>query len=473
MLFHFLLFSVFLGLAAPANGLAMSLEEYLQEVETKNGAVRATKMSVDAKGLRLNEGTLFFKPSFFLNGEYYDDQRITNAPAFQGVQTLRHTVRTGLSQNFRLGTKATVSYNYYKTQIIGANPNLLINPKFFDVAPSIEISQSLWRNFLGKEFEAQETIQNSQAQAAHFNDQFTRKQLLMQAENAYWRLYFAQTSLKVQKESLERAKRLRDWNAQRLRSNLVDESELLQAEANLQAREIEFQDNLTEIDTALREFNSIREAQDEVALEGSKEQEKTYILNAELPSKAALREDVKAYLANQKVIQANAELGTQRNKPNLELYASYSINGRDRNSYQDAYDMAVSARRPFTIVGVRFTTPLDIVSITDYKKAYAKEVVASELSFKRKTFEVEREWEILSERFKNFKQRLRLSQKLEKVQEKKLSQEKKRYQQGRTTTFQVLQFEQDFANAQLVKLRYERELIIVYNQIKLFSGAAL
>ena len=95
------------------------------------------------------------------------------------------------------------------------------------------------------------------------------------------------------------------------------------------------------------------------------------------------------------------------------------------------------------------------------------------MAFKRKSYEVDKEWDILLQRFQNFKKRLQLTQKLEKVQEKKLSQEKRRYNQGRTTTFQVLQFEQDFANSQLLKLRNERELIIVYNQLKLFSGDSL
>jgi len=451
---------------------AITMDEFLSQVMEKNGAVKGTKISYEAKSNRLSEATLFFKPSYFLNGEYADDQRPTTAPSFQGAQTLRHTLRTGLSQNFRTGTKASLSYNLFKTQINGANPAFLPNKKFFDIAPQIEFTQSLWRNFLGSEFEATEKAQMAQVESSRYLEQFQHKQLLIQAENAYWRLYFAQTSLKVQTESLERAKRLREWNAKRVRSNLTDEADLLQAEANLQLREIDYQDTLTEIDTALRDFNSIRETEGEVMLEGTRDRESNYILHASLPPKAQLREDVLAQLANQKMALAQAELGTQRNRPNLELYGTYSINGRNER-YQLAYDQSVGATRPMSIIGMRFVTPLDVGSMSDYKKAYAREVTASEMSYKRKAFEVEKEWEILSHRFDNFKQRLKLSQKMVSVQERKLATEKRRYDQGRTTTFQVLQFEQDFANAQLLKLRNERELITVYNQLKLFSGVDL
>lgn len=456
-------------LLIPYFSQAITLENYLRQVELRNGGVRATKVTAGAKALRMDEGTLIFRPSFFLTGEYYDDQRPTNAPTFQGTQTLRHTLRTGVSQNFRTGTRASLSYNYYKTQINGANPALLPNRKFFDVAPMLEVNQSLLRNFLGAEFEAGETLQNSQTEAQRYTEEFTYKQLLMRAENAYWRLYFAQAGLQVQKESLERAKRLRDWNAGRVRNNLVDEAELLQAEANLQNREIEYQDTLTEIDTALRDFNSFREDDGNIKLDGPQSKDSHYILNARLPAKAQLRDDVKAALASQRASEANAELGTQKNRPNLELYANYSLNGRDAQ-YSDAWDQSMTATRPFTIVGLRFTTPMDIGSMSDYRQAYTQEKVAAEMNYKRKAYEVEREWDILVSRFEGFKERLKMTQKLELVQEKKLAQEKRRYSAGRTTTFQVLQFEQDYANTQLLKLRFERELILVYNQLKLFSG---
>ncbi len=462
--------SAFLAMAS-MSAHALTLESYLNEVREKNNAVKGLKLSTEAKALRRDEGSLFFKPSFFLTGEYLDDQRPTLAPAFQGTQTLRHSLRAGLSQNFRTGTKASLSYNYYKSQLNGVNGTLVPNRQFFDVAPQLELTQSLWRNFLGSEFEASEKAQIAQVDAQRWNDQYLAKQVLINAENAYWRLYVAQTSLKVLEESLERAKKIRDWNANRVRNNLTDESDLVQAEANLQSREINLQDTKTEIDTALRDFNSIRQVEGEqINLEGTKGKDSSYILEATLPQKMKIREDVRAFLANKELALANAELGRQRNRPNLELYATYSMNGRDANSYGDAYDMAFSNTRPYSVYGIRFTMPLDISSLSDYKKAYAQEVTASELQFKRKQYEVDREYEILQERFANFKQRLKLTQKMVQIQERKLNVEKRRYNQGRTTTFQVLQFEQDFAETQLLKLRYERELITVYNQLKLFSG---
>ena len=456
--------------AAAQPAFALTLDEYLGQVRLNNEGVRGAKLGEEAKGLRLSEATLFFKPSFFLTGEYSDDKRPTNAPAFQGTQTVRSTFRTGLAQTFRTGTKATVSYNINKTEIKGAGP-LLALTSFSDVAPQFELSQSLWRNFMGSEFEANEQAQLSQVESSRLNDQFNLKQLLIKAENTYWRLVFAEESLKVQKESLARAVKLRDWNSSRMRNNLVDEADYLQAEANLQSRELEYETTMIELESAKREFNSIRQSSEDVSLMSDGPNDRSFLLTAKMPEKSGVREDVLMAIENQKLILANTILGTERNKPNLELYGSYSMNGRG-STYTPAETQALTGTRPWSIVGVRFSTPLDFGALSDYRKGYVQEKAAADLTSRRKVYEVDREYEILAQRFDQFKKRLRLSKRMEEIQQKKLLSEKKRFSQGRTTTFQVLQFEQDYANTQLLTLRNEAELFSTYNQLKLFTGVS-
>lgn len=465
-----ILLALFCGLVSlPA--FSLTLGEYLDQVRSNNEGVKGAKLSGESKGLRLSESSLFFKPSFFLTGEFSDDKRPTNAPTFQGSQTIRNSFRAGLAQNFRTGTKATVSYNIFKTEINGANPGVLTRDTFYDVAPQLELSQSLWRNFMGAEFEANEKGQRAQVEASRLNDQFTLKQLLIKAENTYWRLVYAQQVSKVQKESLERAVRLRDWNAKRMRNNLVDEADYLQAEANLQARELEVENAFIEQDSAEREFNSVRQLNEDVTFASGTMADGEFLLTAKTPEKSGQREDVLIAIENQKATDANSILGIERAKPNLELYGSYSMYGRDQK-YGQASDQSWGGTRPWSVVGLRFSTPLDFGNLSDYRQGYAQEKVAAEMTSRRKTYEVDREWEILDKRFDQYKKRLKLSKRMEEVQLKKFNSEKKRFTQGRTTTFQLLQFEQDYANTQILKLRNEQELIYVYNQLKLFSGVS-
>lgn len=456
-------------LLACLNVHALTLDEYLAQVQQNNDGVKGAVKGEEAKSLRKDEGKLFFKPSFFLTGEYSDDKRMTIATAFQGNRTIRNTYRAGINQNFETGTKASLSYNIYRTEIFGTQPGFVQRPIFTDVSPTIELTQSLWRNWLGKENKSTVDIQTSQIEAARLQDQYAYKQLMIQAENTYWRLYFSQARLKVQGESLDRTKKIRDWNQERFRNNLVDEADYLQADANFQGAEVEYQTVLAEIDSALREFNSIRQTDGDINLLGSQSPDTSYVMSAPLPKKMPVREDVMIAMTNQRVAEANAQLGVERNKPNLEVYGQYSLNGRDRQ-YGKSDTMAWEGTHPWTVVGVRFSAPMDLGALSDYKKSYEQDKVAAALNYKRKSYEVEREWEILNSRLDLFRKRLNLSYKKEKAEEKKYAAERKRFNQGRTTTFQVVQFEQDLANAQLVKLRNEQEVITTFNQLKLFSG---
>lgn len=459
-------------LSSQARG--MTLENYLQVVKEKNLGVVGAKRSHEGKALRVNEYNALFKPSFFFNGQYIDDQRPTNAPSFQGTQTIRKLYQAGFTETFPTGTKTSLSYNMLHTQINGSNAAFLPQNSFYDLSPQLEITQSLWRNFFGNEDRSTVEFQKSQVESAKLADQFRYKELLMRAENAYWRYMFAKISLKVQEESLERAKKLREWNARRVSQGLTDETDLLQAESNLSAREIDYQNTQTELESAELSFNSFLQSETEGSLSPvtdiTLDQEVAMkVLEKELPKEIPVREDVLIAMQTQKITRASAQLGLEKNKPTLELYGTYALNGRATNQ-TTASDQSFTQDHPYKVIGVRLNTPMDIFSASNHRKAYQEEKVAADMNFERKKYEVQKEWEDLSRRFDDFKKRLRLSLKMEEIQKKKLHSEKDRYSKGRTTTFQVLQFEQDFANAQLLKLRNEQELITVFNQLKMFSG---
>ena len=446
---------------------AITLEEYLSEVRSKNSGLLASQNAFFAKSKRAEEASFYFRPSLFMNGQYSDDQRPVNAPSFQGTQTLVSNYQLGLAQNFRTGTRAQVSYNYRHTEINGASVALLPRSAFYDMYPQIELTQSLWRNFFGAENRAFEQLQNSKLEVSKLADQFHFKEIMLKAESAYCRYYFAEKALQVQKESLESAKKLRDWNKNRVLKNLTDEADLLQAESNYQSREIEFENTLIEVNSARKNFNTVREVDDNGENLNLMPSEKHSLANLHIPAKS-IREDLLISLANSKMADAEAALGAEKNRPTFEVYGQYAHYGRDI-LLAEGIDKSFSNEHPYKVVGVRFSTPLDFLTANDYKNAYLQEKNAAHIGHQRKIFEAEKEWEELSRRFDEFKRRLELTVKMEEIQKKKLNVEKIQYGRGRTTTFQVLQFEQDYANAQLLKLKNQLELLSVYNQLKLFS----
>ena len=92
------------------------------------------------------------------------------------------------------------------------------------------------------------------------------------------------------------------------------------------------------------------------------------------------------------------------------------------------------------------------------------------MSFDRKVFEQDREWKDLTQKFHDVKKRLLISQKMEAIQKEKWSYELDRHRQGRTTTYQVIMFEQDYTNAYSSRLRIEADLLRLFTQLKTFGS---
>jgi outer membrane protein TolC len=445
------------------------MDDYLAQVKQKNQKLQALEMTYKSKMERKDEAILVFRPSFFINGQYVDDQSPTNAPTFQGNKTLSKFLQTGLSQKLTTGTQLNLSYNMRQVEIFGVNPAFLPNNSFYDLYPQLEVTQSLWKNFGGAQDVAMADVQKHQVQASMHEDHFNYQVELIYAQNVYWRLYFAKMAVNIQRESVERVKKIRNWNKERSQSNLIDETNFLQAEASLQAREIQLQDAQTELNSALLNFNLLLQNNiDDVTLTQNHQPTVESILGYKIPAKTPSREDVLVSQAAMNVARARAIQGVEQNKPRLELYGNYALKGRD-SEFDPAYKESWKDEHPYLAVGVRFETPLNVFALERNKDAYAQEKVAAEISHQRKILEVENDWKDVTQRLKFYQERVKLVAKMQEIQKKKLSQERRLYDRGRTTTFQVLQFEQDFADTEIAKISSERELIRLYNEIQLFS----
>jgi outer membrane protein TolC len=449
---------------------ALSLQNYLGLVEENNSSLLATKKNKEAKLLRQDEHTTNFVPSFFLNGIYSNDQRPNTSPSVLGTKTERTFYQAGLSQALRTGTKATVSYNILKTDMFGAPA--VSEPIFYDVYPQLELTQSLWRNFNGTEIRAQENQQKSQAEIDFLSESLKYKQLILSAELAYWKLYFSQKNIQVLTENVERAKKLKEWNQRRFKEHLVDEADAIQTDANYLARELEYQSALDDLAQAERDYFKTLEKEDDAKTyldltESDKEISK--LVEQKLPTSVGVREDVQISGSQLIAIQAQAILGRERNRPTWEVYGTYSRTGRNA-AQSKAFEESWHNEGPYTMIGTRLVWSLDFFGAGRYKDAYSQEMITSEVNHRRKIFEVQKEWSDLTKKYSDYQKRLSLIQKIEETQNKKLISEKKRFSSGRSTTFQVLQFEQDYANAQLNKLKIQEAILSFYAQSKLFRG---
>lgn len=450
-------------------GGTLTLENFLRQVEEKNQSVTASKLIAESADDRTDEGKLIFRPSVFAQAQAASDKKPTTNVNAQGDRTDYNFFAVGLTQQFNFGLQGKLGYNFSHTKIYNASPAFLPRSDFHDGVASLELSQSLWRNFWGKESRSQETIITSQAQANKYGETYKIKATLAQAENLYWSLSQLRKVVKVQKESLERAQKIRSWNQRRLNSGLAENSDFLQSDANTKARDYELKTALQDEKNLQRAINSLIGVNSDQFNEDLESVDSSKIKSLELPHKAELRDDTKAALELQKISKASSDLSIEKNKPVFEVYGSYALNGRDADKNQ-AVTNSFKTDHDTKAIGLRFVAPLDFGTTSNNISGYKKEQIAAEQNFQRKLFEQEQQWNDLTSKFDDAKIKLSLVEKIEEAQKVKATNERDRLSKGRTVTFQVLNFEQDYAQSELARIQSETNILNIYSQLKIFSA---
>lgn len=445
------------------------LKDYLDQVKAQNEGVRGSILVQEGSLLRSGEADLATTFSLFSTLQYTSDGKPTSSESLTGKRTLRNEYTLGVSKQTHFGLQTKFYYNILYTEIVGASSSLVPRPRFYEAKPVLELTQSLWRNSFGSEVRALERLLSASAMAIHFSESFKTKTAFAEAEGAYWRLVLAHQEVNVQKQSLERGQKIRDLSERRVSQGLSDKTDLLQAEAALKVRQLEFDSAMGAEGSAARVFNSFRGVSSESVTEKLEELDSRKLLTLVAPDKHGAREDVIAAQKVKEAAEANAQLGTEKSRPVLELYSILSLAGRE-GEMSNAVAESIKTSHPTATVGLRVVAPLDFGLLTEMRAGYEKERMGAEHIYRRKQFENDVEWVDVSLKFIDSQKRLRLAIDIEEAQKDKVKHERDRHSRGRTTIFQVLQFEQDYAASQLNRIRLQAEVLKFISQIRTWSG---
>lgn len=459
--------------AAPAwSAEQLSLDAYLAAVTGSHQGIQASSELSEAASLRSSEGRLLLAPFIFGSATYVNDQRPAISD-FSPDKTVTRNFTLGVSKLTTFGLETKLYYN-----LTGAT--ITYPPSFAAItggssqsgylgSPVLEVTQSLWKNGFGRGTRANQELLQAQALATSFIESYRVKASLAEAENAYWRLALAREAVLVQKESLERAQRIRDWNQRRVNLQLADRADLLQAEAALKLRQLELQGSLDEERAAARAFNTLRSIDGDVVDEAVSRIDSPALWKTTPPDRAPLRADVKAAEQGMRVAENSAKLSLERVSPTVDIFGSLALNGLGRD-LGEGVSNSFTVDEPTATVGVRFSAPFDLGATFDTRDGYRRELRAAELNYRRKVFDQDREWHDLTSKFAESKARLELAEAIEQAQRQKLNHEKERQSRGRTTTYQVLLFEQDFASSQLARVRAQGDILRLIAQMKTFQN---
>lgn len=446
-----------------------NMDSYLEEVKNNNPAFKATQEASEGARLRSTEGTLLILPQLELEASKTVDSTEQTVSSFNGTKNTYENYRASLLQDTPVGLKAKLSYghNYIFTDGATGLP-ATFQSGYHRASPSIELSQSLWKNFFGSETRAKREAINSLALSDYYKARAKNLGVIVEAQATYNNLYYAQKTVDAFKESMDVASKLESWAKKRLNQGLGEQSDYYQTKAAYELRELEYLTALNNEKSAARAFNSLKSVDSDVVNE-KLSPPPTLTFNKQNFSEQLWRDDVRAAEKGAKAAKANSLLGKERNRPTLDLFGKYAWTGLDPDGTA-AHNESMADNHPVYTVGVRMTMPLAFGKVYDVTTGYEKEALAADLDFRRKAQEQERDYANLISKIETANLKMKLSSTLEESQRIKVQSERKRHGRGRTTFFQVLQFEQDYLQSQLNKIKTEAELNALLTELQQYRG---
>ncbi len=428
----------------------LSLEEYLGQVREKGLDYRGSQASAEGLEKQSHQQDLIYAPTLIASYGHMDDQSQQILP-FNGNRTQADAVTLGLSNKLPFGPSISVGYSF--NNITLSNSPFLTSP-YYTVAPTASLSLPLFKDFGGIQTQAGVHKVQYQLEAAQKGAAFQRGQSLFNAKLAYWKLALVRSELNIRQDTLERSQKIWEWTKRRVARNLADPPDALQAEAAVRVAELDLQMAKERERTARFQFNRFRAVEKEDVPEqlGTLE-ESLGSLKAEVPSAPPDRLDLKAVEDQAKSQKAAYDEASQNIYPDITAFASWTGNGLDKNNqFSAANDTAFQGLYPTYKFGAQFNLPLDVFTAARVSEGYKQNYEGAQMTYEDKQISVNQEWKDLAGHLQDVDKRLGMAAQIEEIQKNKANQEKTRLELGRTTQFQLLSFENDYALARLNRL---------------------
>jgi outer membrane protein TolC len=463
------------AVASGNTATVLSLSAYLDQVHHSNLAIQSAEAANHALDLSVNEAKAYYSPQLTGELSHLDNRAQTATPLFQGDHTLDTAWNINLSKRWETGTLTALGYKSdwsevdYPAGTLAAIPGfgtlLPSSSPFYTSGPTLTLTQPLWRDFMagGAKATIDKTLAASRAAQALNN--FAIAQVLFAAEQAYIQTALALATVAVQEASLQRNQRILEITRRHVAQNLTDVVDAYQSEAAVKQVTLALNQAREDLQNARRQFNTLRNRPDLAEVEALE----PLTLPSGSPQRRGDRADVVAAAQNLASSQAAVSEIVNKYVPDVSVYASAGLTGRDP-SYAQALSQSFSTSYPVTTVGVKVSANLDLPLIQDTVKGAQLVTQAGDVSLRQKRLDLDKDWDVLLRHWASVAERLETVAELEQLQKLKADREKIRYQNGRTTDFQVLRFEDDYAQASLLHMRLIAEARLAQAQARLYNG---
>lgn len=457
------------ALSGPARSAepVLRLEDLVATASKESEEVRSVELSLQATIAEIEARDYELAPRLTTEIAQVEDQRATFSP---GRRSLSRLVDINLVKPFASGTTLGVRTGYEIADVASvASTRHLANWE-------ISVTQALWRNSFGRGTRLRREGDAAELRSRKLDLLLRRQQFLASLETAYWDLTLAHREREIRRENLQRSETLESWIRDRQRRSAAEATDVYQVQALIDARRLELLDVENRIEAAGNRLAQLVPglkpgswAPDVRSLEAHREASALLAEPAGPDGVKPARLD--SLVSRHRVGQARALAKREDDtlKPQLDLAVTHGRNGIE-NNFGSAWSRAFGSNSTYTKVGVVFSVELDGGLKDQRRRALALQADARELDARRLARESEIGWEELQRSVSRLAIRLETARAVALSQDKKSTEERQRYRQGRSTAFQTISFENEAAQARLDVYRLFAELRRTEAQARLFTA---
>jgi len=460
------------GMESGPPAMNLSLQDAVAMALENNLDIKAARITPDLRSQDIIFQEAAFDPnvgaSVFKSDNSRPSQNVFDIGTTGTVVSIDSTVNqydVGWGDSLRYGARYTADLSLQRFTSTSANA---IFPTTYYATLTFAYNQSLLRNFGRKANETQIVIAqtNHEISRSQFRNQVLT--VLQSAEDAYWELVFAKRDLDVKMESLGLAQELLKLNRIKVQVGTLPPIEITQAEAEVANREQEVivaENNVSNAEDTLRRVLNMPKADDAwsraiMPMDQPDYQERAIDLDSEMEEAIENRPDLEQ--ARLSISNADTQLTYDRNqlKWDLGFQATYRLDGLagdqvDPNtmsllSNQNILDALYYVRdRDFESwsVALALNVPIgnNAAEATYVGSRLAKE--QREIDYENARLAAEVDVRTAARAIQTDKKRIDAAEKNVELQRKKVEAEQKKFENGMSTSFQVLTYQEDLTTA--------------------------
>ncbi|MCH7650530.1 MAG: TolC family protein [Nitrospinae bacterium] len=459
--------------------LEMSLQDVIANTLKNNVSIAIQNFQSQIRKQEIITQEAEFDPNISFEGNVTQERRLSSfAVSNPKTNVNTQNFELGFDQKLKLGTQYELKFRNERIETDSAFAALSpqYNSRF-----EVNLTQPLLKNF-GQDINSSNiTIAKNNLDISDFEFKNKVIEVISEAENVYWDLVFSREDLKVQQQSVQRAKDLERRVKAQVEVGTMAPLEILQAQSEVASREEaviqarkRIQDNQDNLKNILNIPFDSPDGMKEIQLLDSPQ----FLIETPVSLKDSIRTalmkrpdhlSIKKELDSKNIL---VKFNENQLYPTLDLVASFGLNGisgKDIGGSPFGGNFGRSQERTFSgdastwEGGLLFKYPLG--NRAAKSRFTAAKLAAAQLLMDIKDLEKTIVLEVreAARQINTDKKRVQAARIARRLAEETLSAEEKKFEVGLSTSFSVLEFQTDLAEQQSKELK----AIIDFNKSKI------